>query len=128
MRVNIPKNPGQVIQLSQAIGVKHGTDGVDSPLKGLDMPDMANKTDTADQENQNAARLYREGELATQNRDNALGTENPVKGSVAYYVRAARDVLLGIYKGNEQKLGEWGFEVDYGPRSGGTPPPPPPVT
>ena len=128
MRVNIPKNPGQVNQLSQAIGVKHGADGVDSPLKGLDMPDMANKTDTADQENQNAARLYREGELATQNRDNALGTENPVKGSVAYYVRAARDVLLGIYKGNEQKLGEWGFEVDYGPRSGGTPPPPPPVT
>ena len=128
MRVNIPKNPGQVIQLSQAIGVKHGADGVDSPLKGLDMPDMANKTDTADQENKNAARLYREGELATQNRDNALGTENPVKGSVAYYVRAARDVLLGIYKGNEQKLGEWGFEVDYGPRSGGTQPPPPPVT
>ena len=47
---------------------------------------------------------------------------------IDYYVRAARDVLLGIYKGNEQKLGEWGFEVDYGPRSGGTPPPTPPVT
>jgi hypothetical protein len=128
MRVNIPKNPGQMILLSQAIGTKHGADGADSPLKVLDMADMANKTDTADQANKNAAKLYREGELATQNRDNALGTDNPVKGSVAYYVRAARDMLLGLYKGNEQKLGDWGFEVDYGPRSSGTQPPPAPPT
>jgi hypothetical protein len=29
-----------------------------------------------------------------------------------YYLAAARDILLGIYKGNEQKLGDWGFEAD----------------
>jgi len=40
--------------------------------------------------------------------------------------RAARDVLLGLHKGNEQKLGDWGFEVDTSarPASKTTPPSP----
>ncbi|MFM8469130.1 MAG: hypothetical protein ACKODH_04050 [Limisphaerales bacterium] len=30
-------------------------------------------------------------------------------------VTAARDVLLGLNKGNEQALGVWGFTVDTSP-------------
>jgi hypothetical protein len=29
-----------------------------------------------------------------------------------------RDILSGIYKGNEQALGDWGFEVDQSAPSG----------
>ncbi len=118
----------RTLQLAKAIGAKHRADGANSPLKGLGMDDMESKTTEAGTQNQNAAKLYRDAELATQNRDNALGTDNPVKCSVAYYVRAVRDMLLGLHKGNEQKLGDWGSEVDYGPRSCGTKPPAPPVT
>lgn len=30
---------------------------------------------------------------------------------------SARDILLGLNKGSEQKLGEFGFEVTYTPQS-----------
>ena len=63
-----------------------------------------------------SAKLYRDAETATQNRDFALGGDSPSKVTVGYYVRAVRDVLLGIYKGNEQKLGDWGFDVDMSAR------------
>jgi len=43
-----------------------------------------------------------------------------------YCVKACRDVLSGVYKGNEQKLGDWGFDVDTSARPGPTPPPPNP--
>lgn len=45
----------------------------------------------------------------------ALGSKNAGPGTVAYYVRSARDVLADIHKGNEKKLGDWGFEVDDSP-------------
>jgi hypothetical protein len=37
-------------------------------------------------------------------------------------VRASRDVLLGLHKGREQRLGGWGFEVDDSPRPKAKPP------
>lgn len=32
-----------------------------------------------------------------------------------YFVTSARDILLGLNKGNEKKLGDWGFVVDDSP-------------
>jgi len=34
------------------------------------------------------------------------------EGTVRYVVTAARDILLGQYRGNERTLGAWGFEVN----------------
>jgi hypothetical protein len=87
---------------------KHTADGTGSPLSGLDMTDMGARVTAADTQNKNAAQLYR----------------NAVKGTIAHYVRSVRDVLLGLYKGNEQKLGDWGFEVDTSARGGGNAPAP----
>ncbi len=115
-RINISKNPDQLIQLAQSIVAKHTADGAGSLLAGLDMADLSAKTTTADTQNKAATKLYRDAETATQNRDLALGKDGVIKGTVGYYVRSARDVLQGIYKGNEQKLGDWGFEVVAGPR------------
>jgi hypothetical protein len=110
-RINIPSNPDDLIKLAQAIGKKHTTDGATSPLTALNMADMNTKTTTADTQNQSSAKLYRDAETATQNRDNALGDKS-TQGTVNCYVASVRDVLLGLYKGNEQKLGDWGFTVD----------------
>jgi hypothetical protein len=110
-RVNIPKNPDALIALAQSIGKKHTADGATSPLASLNMADFSAKTGTADTQNQASAKLYRDAETATQNRDLALGDKS-TQGTVNCYVASVRDVLLGLYKGNEQKLGDWGFEVD----------------
>jgi len=123
-RVSIPSNPDDMIALSKSIGTKHAADGAGSPLTALDMADMGAKTTAADTQNQASVKFYRDAETATQNRDLALGTNDPVKGTVLNYVRSVRDILSGIYKGNEQKLGDWGFDVvEQSAKSGATPAP-----
>jgi hypothetical protein len=86
---------------------------------------MEAQTNDADTQNQKAAQLYRDAEQATQARDLALGSGNPVEGTLLNYVRSVRDVLSGIYKGKEQKLGDWTFEVNQAAAGGnGTQPQP----
>jgi hypothetical protein len=111
-RIKIPKNKDAAIKLSQAILKKHQADGAASPLTPLNITDMTAKTGTADTQNQLAAKLYRDAETATQNCDLAMGADFTTPGTVNYYNASVRDLLAGIYKGNEQKLGDWGFEVD----------------
>jgi len=123
-RVNIPKNPDELIKLAQSINTKHTSDGADSPLSGLNMTEFNTKTGNADLSNKTAAQLHRQAEQATENRDIALGADAAPAGSVMQYVRSVRDVLLGIYKGNERKLGDWGFQVDSSAQSSSKPTPP----
>ena len=127
-RVVIPKNPDDLIALAKSIVAKNTADGASSPLASLNTADLTTKTTTADTQNQASAKLYRDAETATQNRDNALGADRSTPGTVNYYVAAARDMLLGLYKGNEQKLGDWGFEVDQSAKGGGGAPPTPATT
>lgn len=124
-RINVPTNPDDLITLAKGIVAKHKADGAASPLSALNMAEMEALATTADTQNKTAAQLYRDAEAATQNRNNALGTDNPVKGTVMNYVRSVRDILGGIYKGNEQKLGDWSFDVNQSAQSGGKPTPPP---
>lgn len=118
-RINIPKNPEALIKLAKDIKAKHVEDGDDSPLNGLDMEAFAVQTDKADKQNEAADKNYKAAEKATQNRDIALGTKKAPKGSVMHFVRSIRDILEGTHKGNERTLGDWGFEVDDSPTSGG---------
>jgi len=122
-RVNIPRNPDDLIALAKSIGAKHAADAAASPLAALNMADLGAKAATADTQNLASAKAYRDGELATQNRDLALGADKTTQGTVNYYVSSVRDVLLGLYKGNEQKLGEWGFMVDQSAQAGAKPAP-----
>jgi hypothetical protein len=111
-RVTIPENTDAALILAQSILNKHQADGERSPLAPLNIADLTAKTATADTQNQLAIKLYRDAETATQNRDHALGADYTTPGTVNYYLAAVRDLLLGIHKGNEQKPGDWGFEVD----------------
>ena len=124
-RINVPSNPDELIALAKGIVAKHKADGASSPLSALNMADMEAKTTAADTQNQTAAQLYRDAEKANQLRDNALGTKSPTDGTVLNYVRSVRDVLGGIYKGKEQKLGDWQFDVSQSSGPGKTKTPAP---
>ena len=123
-RVNIPSNVEKLILLSQAILAKHVALGAASPLSGLKITDWTANTATADTQNKRAVQLRRDAETATQNRDNAISDNTDPLG-VEFNVKSARDILMALYKGSEQKLGDWGFDVDTSARPSGPPPTPP---
>ena len=76
---------------------------------------------TADTNNKSSNDLYQQAEEATQQRDIALGQTGQLhENTVRWFVTSARDVLLGLFKGSEQQLGEYGFNVTYGPAAGAT--------
>ena len=114
VRVIIPKNPAKLIRLAQKILAKDLADGVSSYLIFLDMADMQTRTDMAAVQHILSKQLSRDAETATEDRDLVLGShkEGIIPGKVLFYIIAVRDVLLGIYKGNEHHLGDWGFEVN----------------
>jgi hypothetical protein len=118
MRINIPSNPDQLISLAQSVLAQHTKLGAASPLNGIEgIANFGAQVDTADTNNDLADTLYKQAETATENRDKALGPNATTPGYVRYFVTSARDVLAGLNKGNEHKLGDWGFEVDASPQA-----------
>ena len=124
-RVNLPANVDRLILLSQSVLTKHVALGAASPLGGLKIVEWTANTTTADIENKKAAQLRRDAEKATQNRDNAISTNADPLG-VEFNVKSARDILMALYKGSQQTLGDWGFDVDTSARPAAPPPATPP--
>ncbi len=126
-QVNIPRNPEKLIKLGQGIIRKHEEDDEASILTSFNMAAMATLVTNADTNNGLAAKANRDKEKATQARNIALGTakgqNRKTVGTAIYLICSIRDILLGIYRGREQSLGDWGFEVNF---NSTTPPPPPP--
>lgn len=116
-RIDIPGNPDDLIKLGKKLKEKHVALGDASPIKGVkDIDQFPAKLETADTQNDLSKQLYKDAEKATQNRDLPLGHVGQLREqTVRYYVTSARDVLLGLNKGNEQALGDWGFTVDTSP-------------
>ena len=110
--VTIPGNPQELGGLSQRVLDKHVLDGAGSVLNPLDMADMQAKTTLAKIRDAAGAQLNRDKETAYEARDLALGIDDGNPDTVDFYVKSSRDVLLGIYKGREQKLGDHGFNVN----------------
>jgi len=110
--VTIPENPQELGGLSQRVLDKHALDGAGSVLTPMDMADMQAKTTLAKIRDTAAAQLSRDKETAFETRDLALGIENNNPDTVDFYVKSARDILLGFNKGKEQKLGDHGFNVN----------------
>lgn len=121
VQVIIPKNADKLIALAKKVIEKHYIDGGASLLKDLPWDVLNNKLYEAEMKLEEARKASRDKEKATQNRNIALGIDkgqtSKTPNTVQYLVRAIRDVLLGTYRGREQELGDWGFEVN---RSGGS--------
>lgn len=116
VRVVIPRNADELIELGEGIEAKHTADGANSPLNGLDMSAFSTRLGAAKTKNDEQKQLQRDAEMATEERDDLLGKKKDqnttTEGTVLNIIARTRDILLGLYKGNEQQLGQWGFEVN----------------
>jgi len=129
VKVEIPeKQPDKLTGLAEKVNKKHKELGTASPLKLLDMEKFdANLTDGIGKREQ-AKKLHDEAESLNQQAGLSLGIDKSqnvkTPGTVYSTLASVRDVLLGIYKGQEKKLSEWGFDVvisDITPNSKVTP-------
>lgn len=113
-RVVIPRNPELLIKLLKKVVKKHQDDAASSPLKDFDMSTLSGMATEADKQHTDGDDFRKKAEACTQLRDKALGlhTTSVEEGTALWTLMAARDLLMGLYKGKEQKLGDWGFEVD----------------
>jgi len=134
--VNSPNNVAQVIiplkvdrllKLTRKVLDKHTADGAASPLPAAMMTALSTLYTVALNAHELAQETYRKAENATENRNRLLGFEpnqnSKTPGTILFLVTSIRTLLLGLNRGNEQNLGQWGFTVNT---SGPTPPPPPP--
>lgn len=132
VQVEIPRNADKLTKLVAKVLKKHEDDGSASLLSAFDMAALKTLNEAAAQKLSDADTANRNKETATQARNLALGTAKgqttKTSGTVAYIVRSVRDILLGIYRGKEQKLGDWGFTVNFNTNGGGGTPPTPPPT
>lgn len=113
--VDVPTNPDFLIALATKILAKDTALGANSPFKGIkNWTTFSALSTAADTNNKASKSLAQQSVEATQARDNVLGKTGQLKeNTVRWFVTSARDVLLGLNKGSEQMLGEYGFEVTY---------------
>jgi hypothetical protein len=110
-RIQIPKNVQEVLELAEIINAKHTTDGETSPLntlKDLNLQGIGTRVAACQVQHLKAEDLRRQMELAYRERDAML---KPIGETI----KATRDLLLGVYRTQPKRLGEWGFTVSDGP-------------
>jgi hypothetical protein len=113
MRVNIPSNKKDLLDLAAKVNAKHLADGTASPLlllqditwatEGAKIAIALAKHDEAETLKLAMEQAYRERDLIMQN------TEQVVRNS--------RDLLTGVNRSNMKRLGDWGFSIDDSPRA-----------
>lgn len=113
VRVDIPTNPDDLLQLLEKVIAKNAADGAASPLKSLNMATFEAKTQVALAANSEMQRLYELAKIETGKRDNAFGSIQTADTAL-YILGQIRDLLLVIYKNNPRELGQWGFGVVEG--------------
>lgn len=114
MRVEIPKNAGDLLKLSTSIYKKHTEDGVNSPLRLM----IDYKWENEGPKLALAQAKHEEAEALKKKMEEAYRERDLLMANTASIVRASRDVLAGINKDNMKRLGEWGFTVDSSVASG----------
>ena len=108
MRVDIPKNPEELLKLATSVNKKHTADGAASPLNLLTDYKWATegpKLALAQAKHDEAEGYKKKMETAYRERDLIMANTTKI-------VRASRDVLTGINRDNMKRLGDWGFTVE----------------
>ena len=111
-RVNIPTNPGQLIDLCVAVKDEHNKQAATSPLSILKWDDISPVVVEADGLDDQIGKLSRELEKLTERRRTLI--EKP--DGLADFARQSRDILSGVYRNEMKKLGDFGFEVNDSPK------------
>ena len=111
-RVVIPTNPEKQLDLAELVLNKHTTDGATGPLNTLvdhSWTDNGPKVVDARKLQDEILQLEKDLEKKYKERNLLLA---PVMDSV----KASRDLLIGVYKSNPKKLGDWGYVVNDTPQ------------
>ena len=107
--------PDELITTGEGLLKKHIELGEKSPLNGLDMVLYEKNLNDAKARRAEAKKLHDQAELLNQQAGLNLGTDttqnSKTTGTVYSTITSARGILLGLYKGQEKKLSEWGFDV-----------------
>jgi hypothetical protein len=116
VKVEIPiGKPDDFLTLAAAIAAKHTELGEGSPVKSLNMSTFGANVTKAKGFRDDAAKLHKQAETLNEQSRVVLGiSENQnsqIEGTVYNLITRVRDILLGIYRGQEEKLNEWGFNI-----------------
>lgn len=106
-RINIPKQPTALIALCQAIAGGHKQEGKESPLNILEWEEINPLIQEAKEVDEKVNQLYVELDKYLERRRSLI--ENPA--GLSDFVRRSRDILIGIYRNETAKLGDYGFEL-----------------
>lgn len=113
VRVNIPKNAEELLDLAGSVYQKHTDLATASPLNTMvshKWADNGPKVAPCLQLHRQAEEFKRQAEEAYRQRDIMLG-------EITESVKASRDLLLGVYRETPKTLGEYGFEVNDSARA-----------
>lgn len=116
VKVEIPEHkPDDLIKLADKVLAKHTALGVSSPVKVLDMETFTENLNMGKDKRVEAKKLHDEAEALNQQAGLNLGIDKSqnakTPGTVYSILTSIREILLGVYKGQEKKLSEWGFDV-----------------
>ena len=119
IRVEIPTGkPDDLIALAKNVRTKHVADGADSPLDTDMMTTLNTKTTSAETKNASAKQHDAQAQALRQDRDTSLGLADGQTAdspdTVLNLLTYTRDALLLKFRGNEEKLSEYGFNVVVG--------------
>ncbi len=103
-KVEMPRDPTELIALLNSVLTKHTELGAASPLNGLKWAGITPGLTEAGTQDKLSDSLRKQAQKATGERDKHLP-------DITEFVRSVRDVLLGIHRDNPDALGDYGFNV-----------------
>lgn len=113
MRVEIPKNPKELLILAEKVYKKHLADGKDSVLSTI----QDHSWDKEGVKVSNALKLHDQAEELKRQMDQAYKERDAQLAGIKEALLASRDVLSGVCRSNMKRMGEWGFVVRDTPKS-----------
>lgn len=111
VRIVIPKNPKEMLELAAKIYAKNEAVGAQSPLTSLDWADLGPKI-------QEALEFHNEAEELKKQMEKLYEQRNKILLPVDDLVKQSRDLLKAIYRSEPRKIGDYGFEVNDTPAAG----------
>ncbi|MBP7497704.1 MAG: hypothetical protein KA792_08590 [Bacteroidales bacterium] len=119
VKVDIPiRKPDTISKLCNDLIAKHTDMGQDSPLAQDDIDALSTQLGIENSKRTLARRTHNQAQSATNDADVALGSakgqSNKTVNTLYYTVNLVKKTLLIHYRGYEEHLSEWGFNVVIG--------------
>lgn len=110
-RVNIPRNPGELLDLAESIYSKHTADGATSPLNSL----ADNDWSVTGPKVATALTLHDQAEMYKGLMEKSYAERDIYMLEIDSIVRNSATLLKAINSKNPKRLSDWGFSVDDTP-------------